>query len=113
MTPNELRMKDGYYLQQSLGDNSGLKVTMIGANLATNLLPIVVAFLVKVLVSGTAGSRSHGRHPEIITINSHGMDGLFEGDLDFETHPIEADDVQRAESHVSGKGNLTTSVRMT
>jgi hypothetical protein len=40
------------------------------------------------------------------------VDGLFEGDLDFETHAIEADDVQRAKGQVGGQENPAAPLRV-
>jgi hypothetical protein len=40
------------------------------------------------------------------------VDGLFEGHLDFETHAIEADDVQRAKGQVGGQENPAAPLRV-
>jgi len=112
VTPNESRMKDGKDLEQTLSDDAGLEMTMVGADFASDLLAIEIAFVVEMLVAGTPGNGRHGLHPKMIPISADGMDGLFEGDFDFEARAIKGDDLQRVEGEVGGEKNPATSVRM-
>ena len=73
---------------------------------------ILGTFAVKVLVSSAAGYRSHRTHPKVIAVNPDGADGLLEGNLDFETHSIEADDIQRVEGKIGGKENPAAAMWM-
>ena len=99
-------------MEQTLGDKPGLDVTGIGSHLAPDRLAVAWASMVHELVSGAAGYRSHCTHPEVIAVHPHRMNCLFERHLDFETHPIEADDVQGQEAQVGGEKNPAAPVRM-
>ena len=48
----------------------------------------------QILIARTPLDGRHGRHPEVIGIGSHGMNGLLETDLNFETPAIELDDLK-------------------
>lgn len=78
-------------MEQTLSDDAGLEMTMVGAGFASDLLAIEIAFVVEMLVAGTPGNGRHGLHPKMIPISADGMDGLFEGDFDFEAHAIKGD----------------------
>jgi hypothetical protein len=85
---------------------------MVGADFASDLGPIEIGFAVKMLIAGATGQRSHGSHPKVIAVRAHGMDGLFEGNLDFETDAIKRDDFQGVEGKVGGKKNPAAAVRV-
>ena len=75
---------------------------MIRPHFSANLISVCFAFSVQVLIARFIRTRSHARHPEVIRIRSDGLEGLFEGDFDFESEPIESKDVHREQGQIRG-----------
>jgi hypothetical protein len=99
-------------LKQPLGNHPGLDATHIGSPFAADLRAIGFALMMKVLVSRAAGYRRPGPHPEVTAVNPHGLAGLLEGNLNFETHALEADDGQWIKGRGGGKENPTAAMGM-
>ena len=70
-------------------------MTVIRLHFPANVISVGVAFSVQVLIARLMGTGCHARDPEVIGIGSEGIEGLFEGDFDFESESIDSEDVQR------------------
>ena len=112
MTPDDARVEDGEALEKSLGDDTELDVAMVGGELPAQLIAIGVGFAVGILVAGTARPGFHGRHPEVITVGSNGVDGLFERHFDFEAHAVELDDLEGRQRKIRTQQDLAAPLRM-
>jgi len=77
-----------------LSNDTQLHVTMIGPYFSADVISVGFAFSVQILVARFIGTGRHGGHPEVIRIGSEGIEGLLEGDFDFEADPIDSKDVQ-------------------
>ena len=95
MAPDELGIGGGEALQEALGDEADLDVAMIGGEFAPDGAAVVFAFVMKVLVAVAAPGGVHIHHPEVVGPGAEGVEGLLEGDFDFEAQGIEADDLGR------------------
>jgi hypothetical protein len=67
---------DGQILQEPLRDESQLDVSFVGRELASDLLAIAFGFAMEVLVAAAPANGCHLAHPEVISVGTHGMDGL-------------------------------------
>jgi len=75
---------------------------MIGPDFSANVISVGLAFSVQILIARLIGTRRHARHPEVIRIGSEGIEGLLEGDFDFESEPIDSKDVQWEQGQIRG-----------
>ncbi len=73
---------------------------MVGIHFSLNGQPIGFGVFVKVLITGESFDRFHVFHPEVIGINAYGSDSLFERQLNFESEPIQTDDVQARKTQI-------------
>ena len=112
MTPDDARVENSEALEKSLGDDTELDVAMVGGELPAQLIAIGVGFAVGILVAGTARPGFHGRHPEVITVGSNGVDGLFERHFDFEAHAVELDDLEGRQRKIRTQQDLAAPLRM-
>src|ERR1700678_3604783 len=87
MAPDEFGLNSGEALQEALGDEADLDVAMIGGELAAD---------------AAAPGGVHIHHPEVVGPGAEGVEGLLEGDFDFETQGIEADDLGWGERQIGG-----------
>ena len=85
MGPDELLFCHGEVLQHPLGDDAGLHIDVIGPHLALNVATVLFGSAVKVLVAVVSLERAHVGHPEMIAEGAERIDGLLEGDFDFES----------------------------
>ena len=105
-------MEDGDALEKSLGDDAKLDVAMVGGEFPAHLIAIGIGFPMRMLVAGTARPGFHGRHPEVITVGSNGVDGLFERHFDFEAYAVELDDLEGLQRKIRAQQDLAASLRM-
>ena len=75
---------------------------MIRLHFSANVISIFITFSVQVLIARLIGTRRHPCHPEVIRIGSEGIEGLFEGDFDFESEPVDSKDVHCQEGQIRG-----------
>ena len=94
MTPDKPGLEGGETLQDALGDESDLNVPMIGGELAADAVAILFGLAVEKLIALSALDRPHGPHPEVIGPGPDGVEGVLEGEFDFEAQGIEADDLR-------------------
>jgi hypothetical protein len=78
-------------------------MAVIGLHFPANEISVGGAFSVQVLIAGLVGTGSHAGHPEVIGISSEGIEGLLEGDFDFESESIDSKDVQWGERQIGGQ----------
>ena len=93
MAPDGRSAEKRYDLKDPLGDEAVLNMTVVGGEFPTDLIAVLGGLAMEVLVTGPARAWCHGGHPEVITVGADGVDGLFEGHLDFEANSIEFDDL--------------------
>lgn len=92
-------------MQESLRDNAKLDVPMIGIHFSAHGFSIILAFSVQVLRAGKPSEGCHGLHPEMIGVGSQDAQSGFEGDFDFESQSVEADDFQGRQAQVRAQEN--------
>jgi len=102
MSPNEFGTGGGEALQEALGDEADLDVAVIGGDFAPDGASVVIAFVMKVLVTIAAPDGVHIHHPEVVGPGAEGVEGLLEGDLDFEAQGVEANNLGRRERQIAG-----------
>ena len=105
-------MEDGDALEKSLGDDAKLDVAMVGGEFPAHLIALGIGFPMRMLVAGTARPGFHGRHPEMITVGSNGVDRLFERHFDFESHAVELDDLDGRQRKIRTQQDLAAPLRM-
>jgi len=70
-------------------------VTSVGPHFSDKVIPVGLAFPVASTDRPIDSERGViGGHPKVIGVGSEGVEGLLEGDFDFESEPIDAKDLQ-------------------
>ncbi len=100
--PDGLGLGHGEALNQALGDDADLQMTMECVQSSLHGIVVVPVLTMPILVSGSTRMGPHGCHPEMGGVNADGVNGLFEGDLYLEAYAEEADDLD---------GGIVTSVQ--
>ena len=95
-----------------MSDDAQLHVTMIGSHFSGDAISVGLVFSVQVLIARLIGTGYHGGHPEVISIGSEGVEGLFEGDFDFESESIDAEDVQGGEGQIRSHEDFGSMLRV-
>ena len=108
MSPDELGGESGKAQHETLGGERDLEVAMIGGQLSAAGVPVGVGAPVQELITGAAAQGDHGTHPEAIRPSAEQVQGVFEGELDFEPQGVGGDDRLGGAREIGGEQQKAT-----
>src|SRR4030042_250443 len=88
-------------LQQSLCNAGQLNIDVVGLELSLDGAPVLGGLVVDLLAFVVVPDGCHGLHPEVIAVGADDVQGLAEADFDFESIPVQGDDVERVHGGIA------------
>ena len=99
-------------LEQPLGDEAQLNVSLVGGELAADVLPVKLGLALHILLAAAAVDGIHVLHPEVIRVGPDGVNGLLEADLNLEAPAVKANNLQRVQGQIGAKEDQVPARRM-